>query len=158
MKLQARPYRDPADLIPMRQLVMTGRQTKIPASYMHPGCLDWDTYYPTDEEANRRNLRLWERWMKTRLGWKLWQVDSIGPERAAQVYGTEVDLAELEEELQTICSRYDLTFPKGFHAEAQLSTAPVDEWLVVRSMGSPTSGRRLWLRLEDVDVVEVVVT
>lgn len=70
MKLQARPYRDPADLIPMRQLVMTGRQTKIPASYMHPGCLDWDTHYPPDEEANRRNLRLWERWMKTRLGWK----------------------------------------------------------------------------------------
>ena len=61
MNLQARPYRDPADLIPMRQLVMTGRQANIPASYMHPGCLDWDTQYPPDETANQRNLRLWER-------------------------------------------------------------------------------------------------
>jgi len=61
MNLQVRPYRDPADLIPMRQLVMIGTQAKIPASYMHPGCLDWDTQYPPDEEANQRNLRLWER-------------------------------------------------------------------------------------------------
>lgn len=60
MKLQARPYRDPADLLSMRHLVMVGAQAKIPASYMHPGCLDWDTQYPPDEEANQRNLRLWE--------------------------------------------------------------------------------------------------
>ena len=61
MKLQARPYRHPADLIPMRQLLMTGTQAKIPASYMHPGCLDWDTHYSPDEQENRRNLFLWER-------------------------------------------------------------------------------------------------
>ena len=61
MILQARPYRDPTDLAAMRQLLMAGTQSKIPASYMHPGCLDWDTHYPPDEEANRRNLRLWER-------------------------------------------------------------------------------------------------
>ena len=61
MKLQARPYREPADLIPMRQLLMAGTQAKIPASYMHPGCLDWDTHYPPDEQENRRNLYLWER-------------------------------------------------------------------------------------------------
>ena len=61
MKLQARPYREPADLIPMRQLLMAGTQAKIPASYMHPGCLDWDTHYSPDEQENRRNLQLWER-------------------------------------------------------------------------------------------------
>lgn len=61
MILQARPYRDPTDLIPMRQLVMAGTQAQIPVSYMHPGCLDWDTQYPPNEEANQRNLRLWER-------------------------------------------------------------------------------------------------
>ena len=61
MNLQARPYRDPADLIPMRQLLMAGTQAKIPASYMHPGCLDLDTHYPPDEQENRRNLYLWER-------------------------------------------------------------------------------------------------
>ena len=61
MNLQARPYRDPADLIPMRQLLMAGTQANIPASYMHPGCLDWDTHYSPDEQENRRNLQLWER-------------------------------------------------------------------------------------------------
>jgi len=45
----------------MRHLLMVGCQAKIPASYMHPGCLDWDTHYPPDEQANRRNLLLWER-------------------------------------------------------------------------------------------------
>lgn len=61
MKLQARPYRDPADLARMRHLLMIGKQANIPASYMHPGCLDWDTHYPPSEQDNQRNLRLWER-------------------------------------------------------------------------------------------------
>jgi GNAT superfamily N-acetyltransferase len=61
MKLQARPYRDATDLTLMRQLLMLGGQARIPASYMHPGCLDWDTQYPPDEGANQRNLWLWER-------------------------------------------------------------------------------------------------
>ena len=60
MNIQARPYRDQRDLAPMRQLVMTGAQANIPASYMHPGCLDWATHIPPDEQANQRNLRLWE--------------------------------------------------------------------------------------------------
>ncbi len=61
MKIQARPYRDATDLVPMRQLVMVGRQANRNISYLHPGCLDWDTQYPPDEPANQRNLRLWER-------------------------------------------------------------------------------------------------
>ena len=61
MNLQARPYRDPTDLARMRQLLLAGAQAKIPASYMHPGCLDWDTHSPPDEQENRRNLLLWER-------------------------------------------------------------------------------------------------
>lgn len=60
MNIQARPYRDPTDFVSMRQLLMAGRQANIPASYMHPGCLDWDTHYPPDEQENKRNLRLWE--------------------------------------------------------------------------------------------------
>jgi GNAT superfamily N-acetyltransferase len=60
MNLQARSYRDATDLLPMRHLLMAGAQAKIPASYMHPGCLDWAMHYPPDEGVNRRNLRLWE--------------------------------------------------------------------------------------------------
>ena len=61
MKPQVRPYRDAADLARMRHLLMIGKQAGIRASYMHPGCLDWDTHYPPSEEENLRNLRLWER-------------------------------------------------------------------------------------------------
>jgi len=60
MEIKARPYSDESDLSRMRQLVMDGVHSGIPASYMHPGCLDWDTQCPPDEAANRRNLRLWE--------------------------------------------------------------------------------------------------
>ena len=61
MKIQARPYRDATDLAAMRQLLMAGTQANIAASYMHPGCLDWDIHCPPDELENRRNLYLWER-------------------------------------------------------------------------------------------------
>jgi mycothiol synthase len=60
LQLQARPYRDRADFAPMRSLLMLGRQAGLRASYMHPGCLDWATHVPPDEQANQRNLRLWE--------------------------------------------------------------------------------------------------
>ncbi len=61
MKIQARPYRDSIDLANMRHLLMVGSQANIPASYMHPGYFDLATHSPPDEQANRRNLRLWER-------------------------------------------------------------------------------------------------
>ncbi|NJN82517.1 MAG: GNAT family N-acetyltransferase [Caldilineaceae bacterium] len=61
MNLQARPYRGPTDLVKMRQLLTLGAQSGIPASYMHPGVLEWATHNPPDEHANQRNLRLWER-------------------------------------------------------------------------------------------------
>ena len=61
MNIQARPYRDATDLVHMRHLLMDGCQANIPASYMHPGNLDWDTHCPPSEQENRRNLRLWER-------------------------------------------------------------------------------------------------
>ncbi len=32
----------------MRQLLVAGCQSHIPASYMHPGCLDFDTHFPPD--------------------------------------------------------------------------------------------------------------
>src|SRR5688572_28581358 len=60
MHLEERPYRDRHDLARMRKLVMLGQQANIAASYMHPGCLDWATHNPPDDEANRRDLRLWE--------------------------------------------------------------------------------------------------
>ena len=61
MKMQARPYRDKMDLARMRQLLVTGTRANIPASYIHPGALDWGKHYPPDEQENRRNIRLWER-------------------------------------------------------------------------------------------------
>jgi GNAT superfamily N-acetyltransferase len=60
-KIQSRPYGDSTDLARMRQLLMVGKQANIPASYTHPGALDWGTHYPPDEQANRRDIQLWER-------------------------------------------------------------------------------------------------
>jgi mycothiol synthase len=74
MNLQARPYRDATDLTDMRQLLMDGYQAKILASYAHPGCLDWDTHCPPDEQANQRNLRLWERMDQDRPILEAWAI------------------------------------------------------------------------------------
>lgn len=60
MKLHARPYRDASDLAWMRRLLVQGVQSGAPASYAHPGFLDFVTHFPADEEARRNNLRLWE--------------------------------------------------------------------------------------------------
>jgi ribosomal protein S18 acetylase RimI-like enzyme len=60
MSLQMRTYRDSTDFAHMRQLLMIGTQSQIPASYTHPGCLDWATHIPPDEAAWQRNFRLWE--------------------------------------------------------------------------------------------------
>ena len=59
MNIQARPYRDPTDLARMRQLLMAGRQATTPASYRHPGYLDFDTHCQPDEPENRREQRRW---------------------------------------------------------------------------------------------------
>jgi mycothiol synthase len=76
MNIQARPYRDTTDLARMRQLLMAGSQANISASYMHPGCLDWDTHYPPDEQENRRNLRLWERIGEDQPALEAWAICS----------------------------------------------------------------------------------
>ena len=76
MNLQARPYRDATDLAHMRRLLMAGSQANISASYMHPGCLDWDTHYPPDEQENQRNLRLWERMGEDQPTLEAWAICS----------------------------------------------------------------------------------
>jgi GNAT superfamily N-acetyltransferase len=76
INIQARPYRDSADFARMRQLLMAGSQANISASYMHPGCLDWDTHYPPDERENRRNLRLWERTSESQPELEAWAIHS----------------------------------------------------------------------------------
>jgi len=102
MNIQARPYRDNTDLARMRQLVMTGSQANISASYMHPGCLDWDTHYPPDEQENRRNLRLWERIGEDQSALAAWAICSrhegtfdlfVGP----ALYGTPAHETVMDE-------------------------------------------------------------
>ena len=61
MPIHSRPYRAPSDLARMRELLITGTQAGITASYTHPGALDWAMHNPPDENARRMNIRLWER-------------------------------------------------------------------------------------------------
>ena len=74
MKIQARPYHDNTDLARMRQLLMAGSQAHIQASYTHPGCLDWATHYPPDEQERRRNIQLWERTGEDPLTLEAWAI------------------------------------------------------------------------------------
>ncbi len=60
MDIQSRPYRDARDMARMRQLLVSGTQAHIPASYAHPGVIDLATHFPPDALANRRDIVLWE--------------------------------------------------------------------------------------------------
>ncbi|HRW10533.1 MAG TPA: hypothetical protein P5121_35765 [Caldilineaceae bacterium] len=102
MNLHTRPYRDATDLARMKQLLMTGAQTNPAISYMHPGCVDWDTQCPPDEAANQRNLRLWERVdtePPTLAAWAihLRREGSFDLFVSAAVYGTPAHAAIMDE-------------------------------------------------------------
>jgi ribosomal protein S18 acetylase RimI-like enzyme len=58
----------------MRQLLAAGGQANIPASYTHPGALDWATHYPPDEQRRRRNIRLWERMSEDPPALEAWAI------------------------------------------------------------------------------------
>jgi GNAT superfamily N-acetyltransferase len=86
----------------MRQLLMAGTQANISASYMHPGCLDWDTHYPPDDQENQRNLRLWESMGEDRPTLEAWAICSrhegtfdlfVGP----ALYGTPMHETVMDE-------------------------------------------------------------
>jgi ribosomal protein S18 acetylase RimI-like enzyme len=58
----------------MRQLLMDGSRAKVPASYMHPGVLDWATHCPPDEKQRRRNIQVWERTAEGAAALEAWAI------------------------------------------------------------------------------------
>ena len=104
MNLRARPYRDPTDLVRMRQLLIAGRQATSAASSMHPGYLDFDTHCPPDESENRRDFQLWEGWdanddQPTLDAWAMYwrNEDSFDLFVSPALYGTPVHEAVMDE-------------------------------------------------------------
>jgi hypothetical protein len=80
------------------------------------------------------------------------------PDRRLEIFSTEVDLHDVAPLLRQIAEEFDLKMPGTVRKPAFLSSVDIDQWLVAHvatRQGQPAS---IWLRLEDIDTVEVVVT
>ena len=83
---------------------------------------------------------------------------AVPPERSMEIFSAEVDLSELAQTLKSAEKELGLRFPPAVRGGRFLSAVPVDQWLVAFVNTPDPHVVRLWLRLEDVDCVEIVVT
>lgn len=74
MEIQPRSYRNDADLAAMRQLLIDGCRSQLPASYIHPGNLDWLTHNPPNEQQRKRNILLWEEGGQNQADLAAWAI------------------------------------------------------------------------------------
>lgn len=75
------------------------------------------------------------------------------PDRSLELFSAEVDLEALPALLSDIGARFDLCARPG-----KLETSVLAMQLNVWSVAATSESRTMWVRLEDIDVVEVVVT
>jgi hypothetical protein len=86
------------------------------------------------------------------------------PNRCEELFSTEIDVADIDRILADLTSRFGVQVPAVVRSDSTLwNAADVDRWmsLNVDLKRDPrlksASTVKLWLRLEDVDVVEVVL-
>lgn len=81
------------------------------------------------------------------------------PDKAwRELFSAEVNLFEVKDILALFKKRFGVRVPRGLASGRFLDAAPVDTWLVTKTQAETGERRLLWFRLEDIDVVEIVLT
>jgi hypothetical protein len=80
------------------------------------------------------------------------------PDRSKAIFSAEVDLEELAFTLKEVGKTFEFDLPKALKRPAFLSGVVVDRWLSTAAKTNDDRSIRIFLRLEDVDAVEIVVT
>jgi hypothetical protein len=90
---------------------------------------------------------------------------SAGPDRLQELHSAEVDVADIDQILEQWKSKFGADVPASVRSESPIwNCAEVDRWMSLevdlkRDTDLKSAGTaKLWFRLEDVDVVEVVLT
>jgi hypothetical protein len=80
------------------------------------------------------------------------------PDRADEITSWEVDLVELEGILKEASHEFNLKIPARIGRGGFLEIADLDRWMVTRvAVKGGEESVSLWFRLEDIDIVEVVL-
>lgn len=81
------------------------------------------------------------------------------PPRHTEFFSTEVDLETLPNLVRELERRFHLKLPPAAkQLRPVMARAEIDRWLVVNTTDRDESPMQLWIRLEDIDTVEVVLT
>jgi hypothetical protein len=87
------------------------------------------------------------------------QYTTSQPARQAELFSTEVDLDDLPNLVRELDRRFLLKLPPAVkQLRSVLARAQTDRWLVVNTTDRDESPVQLWIRLEDIDTIEVVLT
>jgi hypothetical protein len=129
-----------------------GDLTRI-SSVPDPRIRAWFEQHVDSKSPHIRNVARRVVKRKTRLPAGLRYVDSE-PDRAREIYSTEVDLAELGEVLKNLKVRWSVKIPRAL--ASGVAELDLDRWAVVDSLAA-NKPAEVWVRLEDVDTVEIVL-
>jgi hypothetical protein len=80
------------------------------------------------------------------------------PDRRRECFSAELDSTQLRGLLRQLSREIGLKIPRGISNADFLSALPVDQWAIVSEAKVNGRPANLWLRMEDVDTVEIVVT
>jgi hypothetical protein len=79
------------------------------------------------------------------------------PDRAKELYSTEVDSDQVELTLKELSKRFDLKIPAQILKGHFVSRLRMDSWVVAEVVSRSGEPKQLWFRLEDVTTVEIVL-
>jgi hypothetical protein len=80
------------------------------------------------------------------------------PSREREMFSTECDLAEVKEIPAKLKKEFSVVLPPSLRSATFLAAAELNRWLIIRSPGEQPREAGLWLRMEDMDTVEILLT
>ncbi len=82
---------------------------------------------------------------------------AVSPDRRAEIFSTEVNIAEAPRVIAKVSQDFSLRIPFTARSATFLRSADLDRWICIGGSAG-TAPATLWFRLEDIDSVEIVLT
>lgn len=142
----------------LREKELSIRELQAVANVDDPRIRSW---FQEQLEANDVAVRKLARRVtarKSKLPAAVQFASSEPDKRTRELFSTEVDVGDLKGILALIKKKFGVTAPRGLAAGGFLNTVPVNRWLFAEAESAGEERHVLWFRLEDIDVVEVVLT
>jgi len=118
---------------------------------------DWFKAQMFSEDRNVRNLarRVARRGTPLPKGFRFQETE---PDRTNEVFSAVVDIDDLKVLLKQLSEETPFEFPKNLRSVEFVSRLDRDRWIVTQTTTKAGDRLSIWLRLEDLDTVEVALT